>query len=347
MAPLAVGALDLVEEAYATACDEQAWLARTLEVFTAQLPRTVGWGAYTFTRYEAGVPVFSTAILTGVEDAVELFTTMHRSMSPALAELVYPTGTRCNSFVEDWTTAKTALETDEESARVAQSLLDLYASYGGDDLVFASSCSHSGSGVFLGAIVKDTKLTGAAREANRLAAVHLAAGLRLRRALAGARVEERSEAVLEVDGRVAHADGPAAAADMREVLQRAVRNIDRARTRSARQEQLEALNLWLGLVEGRWSVIDRHDTDGRRYYVAVANPPEGVAARQLSDRERRVVAQAIVGEPNGIIAYSLGIAPSTVSTHLRTAMRKLGVTSRVELVRLARSLGALDPAGSP
>ena len=50
-----------------------------------------------------------------------------------------------------------------------------------------------------------------------------------------------------------------------------------------------------------------------------------------------MTAQVVAGEPNGIIAYSLGVSESTVAGHLRNAMRKrriydkLGVSSRFEL----------------
>ena len=39
----------------------------------------------------------------------------------------------------------------------------------------------------------------------------------------------------------------------------------------------------LGRYKESLAVIDRYDTDGRRYYVAIANPPGGVPARQLTD----------------------------------------------------------------
>jgi hypothetical protein len=84
------------------------------------------------------------------------------------------------------------------------------------------------------------------------------------------------EAVFEADGRLAHAAGRAAYGDVRESPE-AVRRVDRARTDAVRREEVEALELWQGLVEERWSLIDRYHTDGRRYDVAMA---DGVDARQ-------------------------------------------------------------------
>jgi DNA-binding CsgD family transcriptional regulator/GAF domain-containing protein len=52
----------------------------------------------------------------------------------------------------------------------------------------------------------------------------------------------------------------------------------------------------------------------------------------LSKREREVAADYVEGQSYKEIARTLGIAPATVRTHLRTLYRKLGVTSRPELV---------------
>jgi DNA-binding CsgD family transcriptional regulator len=49
-------------------------------------------------------------------------------------------------------------------------------------------------------------------------------------------------------------------------------------------------------------------------------------------RETEVVTHAARGRANKWIASMLGLSPATVSQHLATAMRKLGIESRVELV---------------
>lgn len=55
--------------------------------------------------------------------------------------------------------------------------------------------------------------------------------------------------------------------------------------------------------------------------------------KQLSPQERRVAWQASLGKTNAEIANDVHLAPKTVEHHLARAMRKLGVTSRVGLVR--------------
>ncbi len=55
---------------------------------------------------------------------------------------------------------------------------------------------------------------------------------------------------------------------------------------------------------------------------------------RLSPRERQVVDLVVQGEPNKNIARDLGLSPKTVEVHRANAMRKLGVQSLAELVRL-------------
>jgi len=64
------------------------------------------------------------------------------------------------------------------------------------------------------------------------------------------------------------------------------------------------------------------------------------------------VAHAVMGESYKIIAYRLGVSRPRVTNALRSAMRKLGVTTDAELVawRLRHSIRRQDPRsalGSP
>ena len=58
----------------------------------------------------------------------------------------------------------------------------------------------------------------------------------------------------------------------------------------------------------------------------------------LTDRERDVVEQVCEGLSAKAIGRDLGLAPSTVSTHLYRAYRKLGVESRTALAHLVKKL---------
>jgi len=165
--------------------------------------------------------------------------------------------------------------------------------------------------------------------------VHIAAGHRLIRSR---RVNEGElagvDAVLEPSGRLAHV-----AEDHRDSLALAalrarVVAVDRARAEQ-RHDWRATTGAWQGLTDGRWSLIDRFDRDGRRYYLARANVPDATH-QELTPREAQVARAAALGHSNKLIGYELGIAASTVATHLKSAAHKLGVSSRVELIRRLR-----------
>ncbi len=170
-------------------------------------------------------------------------------------------------------------------------------------------------------------------------ASHMAAATRLRGAISEeGDVLETAEAVLDPGGRVVKADGRAKSRTARERLRDAARAVDRARTQQNRSNDDEALTLWRGLFAGRWSLAETFDTDGRRFVVAHANEPDTAEDRRLTRRERQVTALAGVGQSDDIIAYTLGLAPATVRTHLARATRKMKITSRVQLIEVASML---------
>lgn len=81
----------------------------------------------------------------------------------------------------------------------------------------------------------------------------------------------------------------------------------------------------------------RRENDGARHTI-----------EPLSTRERLVLAEAERGATVSAIASALFISPNTVKTHLRRVYRKLGVTTREEAIRRARTLGLHEiTRGSP
>jgi DNA-binding CsgD family transcriptional regulator len=197
-----------------------------------------------------------------------------------------------------------------------------------------------GSGVILGAPLPREMRTAAhtVRMWERVAG-HLAAALRLRRAAVRDPATVRDpDAVVAADGRVAHARGAAKERSAREALRAAALAAERARGPLRTGDPGRALALWRALVDARWSLVDHFDTDGRRYLVAMRNDPRVPHPSALTERERQVVALAALGRANKCIAYELGLSLGVVGAYLTSAMRKLGVASRVELVRLRAAL---------
>ena len=140
------------------------------------------------------------------------------------------------------------------------------------------------------------------------------------------------EAVLDSGGNVHDARGQAKDNDARENLRQIVRRIERARTHSGRENVDEALTSWEGLVSGRWSMIDRFDTDQRRFIVAVKNDPSHPDPRGLTPRERQVAEYVGLGHSSKQIAYTLGLSETTITNCTARAQAKLGLSSRAELV---------------
>ena len=175
-------------------------------------------------------------------------------------------------------------------------------------------------------------------------AAHVAAARRLRDALrASRRPDAGIEAVLTPSGKVEHAEGDGKPRSARDALREAVARAEAARGKLRRTDPRRATEAWAALVSGRWSLIDRYEAGGRRYVIARRNEHGVRDPRALSPRERVVIQLAILGKSNKLIAYELGIAPSSVATYLGAALRKLGASSRVDLIRLARQLGATNP----
>jgi DNA-binding CsgD family transcriptional regulator len=174
-------------------------------------------------------------------------------------------------------------------------------------------------------------------------AAHLGAGLRLRYGVGQASALDGAEAILAPSGRLEHAEDAARSTEARERLCAAAVRIDRARGRLRRSDPGEALQLWDGLVAGRWSLVDHFERSGRRYLVARRNDPGVEDPRALSQRERQVVWYASLGHSNKLIGYELGLPSSTVATHLTRAGQKLRTGSRLELIALVRAVLAGAP----
>lgn len=202
------------------------------------------------------------------------------------------------------------------------------AGLGDARLVNATDPSYTG----VGFIAPSARRKGwSPREVHRWSrlASHIAAGLRiqLRQQRASGSAGPSPEAIVRPGGRVEHAEGAARHERAREVLSRSAIALDRARGPLRRADADEALGIWEGLVAGRWTLVDHFDSDGRRYIFAHRNDPDAPDVRGLTLRQRQVLGYAASGHSNKVISYELGLAPSTVASHLTRATEKLGLSS--------------------
>lgn len=162
------------------------------------------------------------------------------------------------------------------------------------------------------------------------AAAHVLSAARLR-ARSRDVSPETATAVLTPEGRVEHrTDRAAPLAQLRAACL--------AAEAARRAADDDALTAWTALVSGRYSLTDWFDSDGRRFLLAVPNPPRGEPIEGLSPRETQVAAYLAVGHPLKYVAYELGLSVATVARDADKAVRKLGLRDRIELSRV---LGAI------
>ena len=171
---------------------------------------------------------------------------------------------------------------------------------------------------------------------------HIAAGHRIRRRLGYDREiaatpvgELPYEGDALIDPKrfvVTHARGEARGDTRLEMLRSAALRIDRARSSRGQQNPDDALAAWQALVDGRWSLVDWFDVDGRRFVVALPNAPGVDDPRGLTKREKQVVELAARGKTSKFISCELGISRQRVSCLLNQAMRKLGTRTQAQLV---------------
>ena len=157
--------------------------------------------------------------------------------------------------------------------------------------------------------------------------------------------------VLSPDGRLVHVARDEPTRDDAARLRSAAIAIERSR-REASSDPSQALAYWKAMVMGRWTLIERFESDGRRILIARPNAPDTRKHRALSERERKVISLAALGHPSKLIAYELGFSFSTVSRVLSQALGKLGMRSRLELIQVhgaivGKAEAALEASDEP
>ncbi len=193
-----------------------------------------------------------------------------------------------------------------------------------------------------------SRLSDAERRFWRKLCVHLSAACRLSGRGAGPESAD-VECVLDPDGRVLHATADCQPAATLEALKNAVVRMDRARTRSGRANPESALELWQGLLAGRWSLVEHFESDGRRFILARENTPGVRDFSALPLRQRQVLFYVAAGWANKEVGYALGLSEQTVAVHLRRGLDRLGVRSRAEWIGLSSQVtetAALDAGRS-
>lgn len=321
-------AIDVVEAGYRLEGTETEWFDRVLERLVPELACGLGTMAITY-RFAGERVVLDRVVGFDCPPEIVAFTRAIYENVPPEAARAMRSGPGNLSTFSEFTQSLPREEREQfQAATAAIGIRDClvvgHPDGDGDWIAFAA-CTAGSLPAF-----------PSQRHMWRKMFAHVATAWRLRRRVgsAGAVVE----AVMSRSGRVLSASGEAASRPSRERLAQATKAIRTARGPLRLRDPMAAMDLWKGLVSGRWSLVDRVDTDGKTLLVAHENAPQATDPRGLTARERAIVELVLTGASNKEIGYTLGLGTGTVASYLREGMAKLGFEKRVDLMRLA-SLG--------
>jgi DNA-binding CsgD family transcriptional regulator len=334
--PVKLDPLRIVEACYASGADDATWLRGIVEA-AAPLDRGLGLTAATY-RIAAG-KIYPRAMAAHGALPERILSVVAEFWESSPPEMIRA------HFCEPPPVALASRLMDRIPGPLRGPVRDFHARCGIADALAVSAVEPDDCGVKLMVPLPDP-FAPAPRTSWQLARVsaHLLSGHRLRRSVAEpAGAPDHADAILRADGKVEHAAEEARRGPALEHLVAAVRRAERARGRLRRTDPDEALALWRGLVDGRWSLVDHCDSDGRRFVLARRNEPRVRDVRALTPRERDVAAFVARGHSNKYVAYALGLAAATVAAHLASALAKLGVGSRRELIALLPGAAPQDP----
>jgi DNA-binding NarL/FixJ family response regulator len=324
-------ALAIVEACYSLDGSDHDWLGRVLEAASPDLDQ--GRGVYGFTSRVNGntLEPGSTYVERGLDPAwsarVDEF---NRNAHGSFFELLARTAVLAGGFMQNATPAM-ASHLRQEGERGG--IVDAFGVFAQDGEGHAVNLA--------GPAGKVLSAPPRVRGIWKRVGTHLASAMRLRRHLSVAHTAH--DALLAPDGRVVHAGSELREdATARAKLSLAVRNVERARTTAERQNPERALDLWHGLIAGRWSLVDHWEADGRRYVAAYRNQPDMRDPRGLTSHERVVLPYAALGASNKEIAFALGLSTMSVGTAVSRLVRKLRCRRRSDLVVFANPTRGQD-----
>ncbi len=343
--PVDSAVIDFTEAAYDLDLSDEEWLPTVLERGLSVLDHGLGVTGIEYGRRPDGgaLQLLRTHVVSGPQDFLGQHMAALAAWPPELLREQARPG---------------LVATMSENTKAHPEALDLYTSHVSycKDVLGITTVDCKGTGVAIVAPLREvTTLSGHHRQRWQMLAAHLEAGHRLRQALAAKDAIEEpctdlppsdlphdAEAIFDAKSfRLTDAVGQAQERSAGKKLRDAALMVDRARGTLRETDPQEALETWKALVWGRWSLVDWFDSDGRRYVLGIPNAPQVSDPRGLTKRENQVVAGAILGTTNKMIAYRLGLSTSRVSLLLRSAMKKLGLRTRAQLVKTIREMQVL------
>lgn len=313
--------IDVVEAAYRLEGDESAWLGAIVDAIFPDV--SDGRGVYAFTAKVApeGLTPGASFVQRDLDPA----------LVPAIARYNAEASSDATTFLANnlviFGGLREVLGAEHADVRAFD---DVFRPLGVRDGLSLFAQDAEGHGVDITAMRGDTIVPSArVRAVWERVGVHVATAFRLRRRMTrGLAVD----ALFAPSGKLVHAER-AIADDKSAIgaLSSAAVRVERARTEKQRADPERALELWQGLVAGEWSMVDRWESDGRRYVAAVKNRPGVLDPRALTPLERTVAEHVRLAAPNKVIAFAVGLPENTIKTVVRRVFRKLGCKRRSDL----------------
>lgn len=318
----------MVEAAYDLSVSDRDWLANLAKIVRPLLEGGHGMAAYTYDLKSKPEDLHANAQLFDMDAAILPEVRKFAAANADLTTYIHAHNEGLNALVD---LGKRAGFGD---LRDRPAIASFYKFAGIRDYAALQTVQPDGTGVvFCAGQAKERTYDARTRRLWLRVNAHIAAGRRLRSALGNA------EAILTPSGKVEHAEGEGAEKSAQVALRDAVLRQEKARGKLRSRDPEGATQAWTAMVSGRWSLVDQFERAGRRYIVARRNEHALPDPRALTNRERAIVHLATLGRANKLIGYELGLAESTVGSHLSRAMAKLGVRSRVQLIQMIAQLG--------
>lgn len=238
---------------------------------------------------------------------------------------------RLDFLLESQGTTGTHSQFNDSRDRYLARMSNRFVKGGVHDMLHVTAHDGHQHWVSLGLVLRRAPEAPWSARAWRVAAGHFETGLRAQ-AQALALTGALAAGLDPVDRAV-----PEPATSTVERLRRAARAADGGAHGPATSSE-RAHQVWLGLLRGTWSRVDRHDHQGRRYVIAVPRNAPRADARALTPREALVAAYASDGRSDKWIGYTVDASRSTVANQLAAALEKLALPSRIALAKAFRGV---------
>jgi DNA-binding NarL/FixJ family response regulator len=312
----------ILEAAVADEPDDRRWGEAVVDALSPVFTRASSVGVQIVDIGEDGVPASSLVVAPGFPDLEGMANVPMSAPPPTFQAFYYPA-------VPVTTHSEILRSMDEGPAEVVREFNRVHGLR--DTLGIVTHPTPRLTLVAWAIHDREVVLSSHERRLLTQVALHLDAGYRVRVS------PSVVKAVLTDDGRIIERtdDAPPSA-----LLEAHGARLSSARS-SDRRGDPGAMDLWPALLGGKVSLVPRGSST-KRHYEVIENPPASIGLRALSQSERAVLQQSARGLSTKLVAYALGVSPASVSTRLASVAAKLGLASRLELLRVAALLAG-DP----